>query len=644
MKPIVLTRRRAVSRWAVPMLAVALHGACRPASAAESNAAPAAAPVATPAATSATIPATSLAVTPVASPSAAPSASPADASPAARLHALFEQHWEAQMRAHPEWATHLGDHRFGDRLGDASPAASAAEFGRQREALAAARQLPPESLSATDRVSLEVFIHGLEDELATEPFKGYRSMSLGAIAGFQTDFAELLTASPVARRAEVEQMLARMAAYPLRVDQEIAKLREGQALGWVPPKDVLDRVLALIDAQLAPPLEQSPYFLPFTRLGLGIAAADQNALRERARRAVAEHVLPAMRRLRAFVADEYRPAAPAAGALSRYPDGDKVYAILVRANTTTTDLSAAQLHAIGERELARLRAGMEAVQREVGFVGSFDEFVAHLNTDPKYFHASPEAQLDGYRAIAKRIDPELPRLFAVLPRAPYGVRAMPAHMSPDRAESYDLPALDGSTPGWFNANTAGFRTRPIWSMETLVAHETVPGHHLQVARAVELGELPTFRRGSGYTVYSEGWALYAETLGFELGLYKDPTSRFGHLQAQALRAARLVVDTGLHAFGWSRQRAIDYLHERTGKDLPFVTSEIDRYTSWPGQALAYMTGQLKIIELRERARAQLGERFDIRRFHMAVLDQGSVPLPVLERAVDAWIASVGSAR
>ena len=569
-------------------------------------------------------------------------AEPADPVQTQRLHALFEQHWEAQMRAHPEWATFLGDHRFGDRLGDVSPAAVAADFKAQRESLDAARQIPRNALAPTDRVSHDVFIHTLEAHLATEPFAGFRSMSLGAIGGFQTDFADLLVASPAARAAEVEQMLARMAAYPARVDQEIAQLREGKALGWVPAKDVLDRVVVLIDAQLAPPPAQSPYFVPFTRLGTGILAPEQEALRERARRAVTDQVLPAMRRLRAFVVDEYRPAAPPDGALSRYLDGAQVYAERVRANTTT-DLTPLQLHAIGVREMARLRAAMEAVQREVGFVGSFDQFVVHLNTDPKYFHPNPEALLTGYQAIAKRIDPELPKLFAVLPRAPYGVRAMPAHMSPDRAEYYHGPALDGSTPGWFYANTAGFRTRPVWGMETLVVHETVPGHHLQIARSVELGELPKFRRGDGYTVYSEGWALYAETLGYELGLYKDPYSRFGHLQMQALRAGRLVVDTGIHALGWSRQRAIDYLHERTGENLPFVTSEIDRYTSWPGQALAYMVGQLKIIELRERARARLGERFDIRRFHMAVLDQGAVPLPVLERAVEAWIASVAAA-
>ncbi|MEO7151554.1 MAG: DUF885 domain-containing protein [Burkholderiaceae bacterium] len=569
------------------------------------------------------------------------SASAADAVDAAEtraLHALFDERWEALMQTYPEWATYVGDHRYGDRLYNASSAAIAAEFAASRRALARAQAIRRVGLSALDRTSLDVFVHRIEDSLLFEPFVGFRSMSLGPLFGFQTGFSALLRASPVTRRSEVEQILARMALFPLRVDQELARLREGAALRWVPPRTVLERVLAQIDGQLTSQVEASPFFEPFTRLPGDMPIADQEALRERARSAIGEHVVPALRRLRLFVADEYLAAAPATGALSSYPDGAQVYAARVRSNTTT-DLTPQQIHAVGQRELTRLRAQMEAVMKEVRFEGSFTAFVLHLNTDPKFFHTSGEALLAGYRDIAKRIDPELPKLFAQLPRAPYGVRAMPAHMSSDAAESYQPPALDGSRPGWFNANAQGYAKRPIWGMESLVAHESVPGHHLQIARAVELGELPKFRRADGYTVFDEGWALYAETLGFDLGLYKDPYSRFGHLQGQAFRAARLVVDTGLHALGWNRQQAIEYMVERTGTDLPFVTSEVDRYTSWPGQALAYMIGQMKIVELRDRAKTKLGERFDIRRFHGVVLDQGSVPLPVLERAVDGWIAT-----
>lgn len=553
-----------------------------------------------------------------------------------QLHALFDERWEVLMKTYPEWATSVGDHRYGDRLTDASPEAISANFAATRRTLDRAAAIERAALSPVDRASLDVFVHELRDDLRFEPFVGYRSMSLGSQGGFHVDFSELLMQVPVETATQARQVLARMAAYPKRVGQELALLREGMALGWVPPRPVLERVLAAIDGQVDVPLDKSPFYEPFTRLGSGIPAGEQQALREEARHAIESQVLPAMRTLRAFVAGEYLAAAPASGALGSYPGGAEVYAAVVQSQTTT-QLSAAEIHAIGLREVARLRGEMEAVMREMKFEGSFAQFVDHLNTDPKYFHASPEALLAGYREIAKRIDPELPRLFAELPRAPYGVRPMPDHFDADHADDYSDPSLDGTRPGWFNANTKAYRKMPTWAMETLVAHEAVPGHHLQMARAVELGELPKFRRSVLFTAYAEGWALYAETLGFDLGLYKDPASRFGHLQAQAKRAARLVVDTGIHAFGWSRQQAIDYMVEHTGMDAAFLGAEVDRYTSWPGQALAYMIGQLEIMALRDRARARLGDRFDIRQFHMVVLDQGSVPLPVLARAVDDWI-------
>jgi uncharacterized protein (DUF885 family) len=565
----------------------------------------------------------------------------ADPAQTQRLHALFDARWEAQMQRYPEWASYLGDTRYADRLEDASPAATAAAFAATREALALAQAIPRDALAPVDQVSLDMFVYELNEDLRYEPFAGYRSLSLGALGGFQSQFADLLAIAPVATRVQVEQVLARIAAYPRRVDQELTRLREGVRLGWVPPRNVLERVLVQLDAEVTPAADAGPFFAPFTRLGKDIPAAEQQSLRERAKVAIADQVLVPLRRLRAFVADEYLRAAPDDGAMSRYPQGAEVYAAAVQSQTTTA-LSAAQIHALGLREMTRLRAEMEAVRREVGFDGDFAKFIEHLNTDPKFFHTSPEALLAGYRDIAKRIDPELPRLFAVLPRAPYGVRAMPAWRSPDNAEYYEGPGLDGSRGGWFNANGAAWRIRPKWAMESLTAHEAVPGHHLQTARALELGELPRFRRGAGYVAYGEGWAVYAETLGFDLGLYKDPYSRFGHLQWQAFRAARLVVDTGIHAFGWSRERAIDWMAERTGRERSFVSSEVDRYYSQPGQALGYMIGALKIIELRDRAKQKLGARFDIRLFHGVVLDQGAVPLPVLERAVDAWVAAVAA--
>jgi uncharacterized protein (DUF885 family) len=320
-----------------------------------------------------------------------------------------------------------------------------------------------------------------------------------------------------------------------------------------------------------------------------------------------------------------------------------VYEALIAEHTTLT-LSSRQLHDIGLREVERLQREIAQTMRDAGFSGSFEQWIVFLNSDPKFFHSSGEALLAGYRDIAKRIDPELPRLFAELPRTPYGIRAIPAHRGANVSAYYNGPALDGSRPGWFNANALAYAQLPTWGMEALVAHEAVPGHHLQSACAIELDSLPAFRRGAFFTAYLEGWALYAETLGFDLGLYRDPYSRFGHQQLQLFRAARLVVDTGVHALGWPRQQAIDYLAASTGLTRDYCAAEVDRYISWPGQALAYMTGQLKIIELRDRAKSQLGARLDIRRFHNVLLDQGPVPLPVLERLVDEWIATRAAAK
>jgi len=569
----------------------------------------------------------------------APTSGTGARSPAATaLHALFDAQWADNMQRYPEWATGVGDHRYGDRLRDVSAQAEAERYALLRQWRTQAQAIDATALDAKDRTSLLLFVDQIDTDLAYEPLVGARRMSLGALGGFHTSFSEILRSSPTQSTAQIEQILARMAAYPRRVDQELVRLREGLALGWVPPRAVLDRVLAALDGQIAAEGEKSPYFEPFARLGNGVPADQQGALRQRALHSIAQDVLPAQRRLRAFVAGEYAAAASASGAMVNYPGGAAVYARAVR-DQTTTDLTARQIHDIGLREVARLRTEIDQVMRDMNWSGDFKSFVAHLNTDPRYFFASGEELLAGYRDIGKRLDAELPRLFAELPRATWGVRAMPGHLGPDAAENYQAPALDGSRPGWFSANAVGYKTRPKWGMETLTAHEAVPGHHLQLARAIELGELPRFRRAGGYTAYVEGWGLYAETLGFQLGLYKDPASRFGHLQWQMMRAARLVVDTGIHDQAWSRQRAIDYMIDNTGREAGFVTSEVDRYFSRPGQALAYMIGQLKIQELRDRARTKLGDRFDIRRFHMAVLDQGAVPLWVLDRQIDDWVSA-----
>jgi uncharacterized protein (DUF885 family) len=559
-----------------------------------------------------------------------------DAAETTRAQALFAAHWEELLRLYPEQATRSGEHRYGDRLNDASAEGLAAQDAWWRSQQQLVHTLNRPRLSAADQLSLDLLQHQADDQVQLQRFDGWRTMNVSASPfGFQGGLARLLRVSPMESMAQAEQMLARFAAYPRRVEQEIARLRQGMAGGWVPPRPSLTRVLAQLDAQMAGAPQRSPFFEPFERLGSAIAPAEQQALLGRAERAIVDQVLPATRRLRDFVATEYLAAAPAEGSLAGYPGGDRVYAALVRSHTTTS-LSPQQVHTIGKQQVAALRAEMETLIRSTGFGGDFAAFVRQLNSDPKFFYDSADALLAGYRDIAKRIDAELPRLFAELPRTPYGIRAMPAFMGIGAADTYDPPA-DASAAGWFNANVLAVKTRPKWGMPTLVAHEAVPGHHLQWARAAELPAVPAFRRRAMFTAYGEGWALYAETLGGPIGLYADPYGRFGHLQAQLFRASRLVVDTGIHALGWTRRQAIDTMLEQTGMDAEFIASEVDRYTAWPGQALAYMLGELKIVELRDRAHAALGERFDICRFHMVVLDSGQVPLDLLERRVDAWI-------
>ncbi|MES3004243.1 MAG: DUF885 domain-containing protein [Pseudomonadota bacterium] len=563
----------------------------------------------------------------------------ADPRETAALNALFERQWEDISRRYPEGSTYRGDLRYNDRLSDASFEADEAAFAQGRQWLAQARAIRREQLAPTDRISLDLFIGARERELEDHAFTGYRSLGLGALGGIQSEFADLMQFVPVRTPLQAQQVLSRMAAYPRVMDQQIAWLRRGVSLGWVSSQAVLERVVKQIDVLLPADVEAGPYFAPFRKLPQDIPQQQRTSLQAEGRAAIEKNVVPAMRKLRAFIVDEYLPRAPRSGAMSSYPDGAKVYEMLVR-HRTTTKLSAAEIHAIGVRELDAIRAEMETVMRATGFKGSFDEFIRYLNTDRKFFHTDEAALLAGYRDIAKRIDAELPRLFAELPRAPYGVRAMPAFRGPDAAEYYDGPAQDGSRGGYFVANTVGFRSRPTWRMATLTAHEAVPGHHLQVARATELRSLPPFRRDDGYVAFIEGWAVYAETLGREIGLYDgDPYSLFGHLQWRAFRAARLVVDTGIHSMGWSSQRAVEFMVDRTGMDRAFVESEVDRYVSTPGQALGYMIGALKIRELRERGRARLGDAFDVRRFHNAVIDQGALPLDVLEKVIDEWIAA-----
>jgi uncharacterized protein (DUF885 family) len=557
--------------------------------------------------------------------------------PAAALHALFEAEWERGLRENPLAAVYYGDNRFNHLLPDLSPEAIAASQAGDRAALEALRAIPRSALSPADRLNYDVFEWRLQQAIAAQRFRA-ELIPLNQRGGIQT-FDEILELLPLATPKDYQDWLARLAGFGRYMDQTIALMQAGIETGWLPPRVVMERITAQIAGQVAESAEQSRFWRAFATLPDSIPADQQATLRARGRELIDEQVLPAYRRFQAFFRDTYLPANRDSIAASALPEGEAYYAHRA-AYFTTTSLSPDEIHAIGLREVARIRAEMETIRSEVGFDGELPGFFDHLRSDPKFFHDSPEALLTAYQALSKRIDPELVKVFRTIPRMPYGVRPIPNHIAPDTTTAYYQPgAADGSRAGFYYVNLYKPETRPKWEMMALSLHEAVPGHHFQFAYGLELPEQPMFRR-TGYVVaYGEGWALYAERLGHEMGLYDDPYDRFGQLTYDMWRAVRLVVDTGMHARGWSRQQAIDYFMANAPKTEQDVVNEIDRYIAWPGQALAYKIGQLKISELRERAADALGERFDLKAFHEVVLGTGSVPLSVLETQVDDWIVS-----
>ena len=460
--------------------------------------------------------------------------------------------------------------------------------------------------------------------------------------GIQTAH-QLLESMAFRAPSDWDDWLARLESFGSYMDQTIAELEEGASEGRTQPRVIMQRVPAQVRQQRVADPVDSPFYAPFRSLPDTLPAAERERLQAAARSAIADVVIPAYERLERFLVDRYLPASRDSVGIWDTPDGRAWYANRT-ASFTTTKLLPEEIHAIGHAEVKRIRAEMEAVIREVGFEGSFQDFLEHLRTDPKFYYQSPNELFQAYLAIAKRIDPLLSPLFRTLPRTPYGVRPIPMSIAPDTTTAYySGPSADGLRPGYYYVNLYRPEQRPKYEMAVLSMHEAVPGHHLQIALAQELRDMPKFRRFSGYTAFVEGWALYSESLGGEMGLYEDPYDRFGYLTYDMWRAVRLVVDTGLHYMGWSREQAIDFFRDNAAKTELDIVNEIDRYIGWPGQALAYKIGQLRIRALRSAAEEALGERFDIREFHDVVLAAGAVPLDVLEARVRAWIASMPAA-
>ena len=553
------------------------------------------------------------------------------------LHQLFDEDWQWSLREFPEAATLMGDNHYNDRLTDYSSDAIARRKSHEREMLGRIKRIDRSKLSGQDVISYDLFLRdkGLNVEGERFPFE---YMPVDQMNGVQINFGQLAGSTPFRNSKDYRDYIARLSAFPKQIDQLIALMKRGIETKWLPPAVPMRSVPDQIEGQIAEDPGASPYFKPFVTFPEELPAADRARLIESGRNAIAQSMTPALKKLAAFIKETYLPACRKDIGASSLPDGEAFYQYAIKRHTTT-NLPAREIHEIGKREVARIRKEMEAIIRQVGFTRSFQDFLAYLRTDPRFYYTKADDLVAGYSYIAKLSDGKLPELFAELPRTPYGVRVIPDYEAPAQTTAYYQPsAADGSRAGLFMINTYKLDTRPKYEMEALTLHESVPGHHLQIARAQELNGLPDFRRNAGYTAYVEGWGLYAESLGSEMGFYADPYSKFGQLTYEMWRACRLVVDTGMHAFGWSRQQAIDLMKENTAKTENDIIVEVDRYIVWPGQALAYMIGSLKIKELRAKASKELGARFDVRKFHNAVLDDGPLPLDLLDARMTAWIA------
>ncbi len=561
------------------------------------------------------------------------------ADPVAKQFADFlATEWEYSLQQNPTWASSLGDHRFDDRWEDASLAAILARHVHAQKALDALRAINRAALSPADQLNDDLFLRNLQTDIEGERFHFYLC-PLSQQGGVQTA-DEVLTSLSFETAKDYENWLARLEKLPALIEQTMAVMRQGIQEKLVWPKIVMGRIPAQIARQTVNNPEESPFYKPFKTFPATVSASEAAEFRERASQIIGSAVLPAYRRFADFFAKDYLPACYDGVGIWQMPHGGEAYAYFARQHTTT-NLTPAQIHQIGLDEVARIHGEMETLKTKVNFQGTLAEFFQYLRTDPKFFYSSSEELLNAYKVQAKTTDPLLPRLFKTLPRLPYGVEAIPASVAPDTYTAYYRPgAADGSRAGMFCVNLYKPETRPKWEMTALALHESVPGHHLQISLAQEQGALPLFRRNgvADYTAFVEGWALYCEFLGEELGEYNDPYAKFGELTYEMWRAVRLVVDTGIHQDHWDRQKAIDYFVANAPKSELDITNEVDRYIAWPGQALAYKIGQLKIKELRARATKELGEKFDVREFHDAVLSGGALPLDVLEKRIDAWIA------
>ena len=558
-------------------------------------------------------------------------------SPESSFEDLMESEWAKIISDNPVYASSMGDLRFNRDWSDNSVSRIIQDYQHDQLVLDQLHAMDLNGLDELNRINYKLFKKQYENSVESFGYQTYL-MPFSHRGGIQLEH-ETVNILPLRNAGHYDDWIARLSKLEVLVDAEIEKARMGIETGTVPPRFLMQKVFEQIKLQAYVSPETSPFYRAFESMDRSIDPGEVLAIQARAKEVIKNQVIPAYLKLHQFFEDEYLAACRTSIGIKDINNGKQYYEFLAR-KFTTTSLTPQEIHNIGLSEVARIKAEMEEVIQEVNWQGTFKGFLDDLRSNPKFYYETSEELFEAYLATSKRIDPELVSLFKVLPSMPYGLKPIPIESAPDTTTAYyQRPAADGSRAGYYYVNLYRPEVRPKYEIEVLSVHEAVPGHHLQIALAMEL-DLPNFRKYGGVTAFVEGWGLYSESLGYDLGLYQDPYSRFGQLTYDMWRAIRLVVDTGMHYFDWSRQDAINYFLDNSAKTKQDVMNEVDRYINWPGQALAYKIGQLKIQELKDRAKVELGANFDIKDFHHEVLKRGALPLDILEQYIDQWILEV----
>ena len=561
-------------------------------------------------------------------------------SPESSFEDLMESEWAKIISDNPVYASSMGDLRFNRDWSDNSVSGIIQDYQHDQLVLDQLHAMDLNGLDELNRINYKLFKKQYENSVESFDYQTYL-MPFSHRGGIQLEH-ETVNILPLRNAGHYDDWIARLSKLEVLVDAEIEKARMGIETGTVPPRFLMQKVFEQIKLQAYVSPETSPFYRAFESMDRSIDPGEVLAIQARAKEVIKNQVIPAYLKLHQFFEDEYLAACRTSIGIKDINNGKQYYEFLAR-KFTTTSLTPQEIHNIGLSEVARIKAEMEEVIQEVNWQGTFKGFLDDLRSNPKFYYETSEELFEAYLATSKRIDPELVSLFKVLPSMPYGLKPIPIESAPDTTTAYyQRPAADGSRAGYYYVNLYRPEVRPKYEIEVLSVHEAVPGHHLQIALAMEL-DLPNFRKYGGVTAFVEGWGLYSESLGYDLGLYQDPYSRFGQLTYDMWRAIRLVVDTGMHYFDWSRQDAINYFLDNSAKTKQDVMNEVDRYINWPGQALAYKIGQLKIQELKDRAKVELGANFDIKDFHHEVLKRGALPLDILEQYIDQWILEVKKA-